>query len=614
MVEGPQVTPAEVIGPIAQADDLEFVAMVNRDFCEDREEKKRYDKNWERWRHYFGGDQWMYKMRPAWKALPVMNYCAAIIETIIPEMTAQSPSINVASIRPGREELADILQDAVRKVFDTNTMSVKYPVILKDSHIYGDGLTRQWYDSRNDEIAVTPMDPRFFFPAAGTIELQRARRHTVAFNRPIAVVEREFGIPKGKIRPGTWDDALTHLPIDPQKTYAREEYHNSTDGILMPDGHYGSGGETQMCTQVERWEAIELKRDEIKSEADEERPWKIVVSVLANGVVLRKLRRPFKHKLYPFSKYACYPINSQFWSISEMSMLESPQDQLNRMVAYECDLIRMASAPQMAIHEEAGISVKDITNRIAQYVRWKGDAEYKKPSWMVPPPFRSEVFQAQENAKRHAEFISGVHPSFRGEHSKGVTSGVQEETLSKQTAGRIGQKSRNFEAGLRDCATQVIELIKQFYQDRTIRVGPGRYITINGLLQDGKPDPKTDVTSDNYEVEVGVGSMLPVDKGLRYEQYKELHERGVISTKSLLRKIGESEEEINKLVREKQEEDQEALAMQSGGSPGGGAPPQAGAAPPTSSAGASGGGGGPQPSSEVPSDEEIQDLLAQVGP
>lgn len=610
------------IGAIAQnSNDPEFAAVVNRDFQEDREEQRRYTKNHERYRHYKEGDQWMYKMRPAWKALPVMNYSAGIIRTIIPEITAQQPSINIASIRPGREEIADILQDATRKVMSNNRMTVKDPITLEDMLTYGVGLTRVWYDSRADDIAITPLDPRFFFPAAGTIELQRARRVNIVWNQPLADFAREFGIDPKLIRPGAWDDAFTHRPVEPQRTYGREDSHNSTDGILVPEGNYGasgSSGEVPMVTRLERWEAVEIPEeewgltadgtiDEQRREDDEKRPWKIVCSVLGNGYVARKRRRPFHHKLYPFAVYPCYPINSQFWPTGLMSMLEGPQDQLNRMVAYECDLIRMASNPAMAVHEEAGISVKDITNRIAGYIRWKGA---QPPTWMTPPPFRGEVFQSQENAKRHAEFVSGVHPSFRGEHSKGVNSGVQEETLSNRTGGRIKQLATNFESGKRDEGILVVALIKQFYQNRTIRVGPGKYVTINGLLKDGSPDPKTDVTTDDYEVEIGVGSTLPVDKGLRYTQYKELFERGAIAKKSLLRKMGESEEEINKLERELAEESEEALAMQSGGSPGGSAPP-AGAAPGADAAQAD--AGAPRPSSEVPTDQEIQELMAQVG-
>jgi hypothetical protein len=597
------VTPE--VATVDSDEDLEFVRQVHKEWCEDRAEKEKYAKNWERWRHYKEGDQWLYKMRPAWKALPAMNYCGSIIRTIVPELTAQNPSINIMSIQPGREEVADLLQDVVRKVFETNRMAVKYPVFIEDMLTYGMGITRQWYDSRHDEIAHTPIDPRFFFPAAGSMEPQRAPRHTIAFNRPLEAARkmaRECGVDPDRIREGTWDEVLTHLPVDPQKTYQGQDWHNSSDGMLMPEGEYGGHGGNvgPLVTQLERWEAVDLPEEKWKGEEDERRPWKIVCSVLVNGVVLKKRKRPFRHKLYPFAFYPCYPINAQFWPTSLMSMLESPQDQLNRMIAYECDLIRMSSNPSMAIHEESGISVKDITNRIAGYIRYKGEIP---PTWMTPPPFRAEVFQSQENAKRHMEFISGIHPSFRGEHAKGTTSGVQEEVLRNQSAGRIGQLARNFESGLRDCATQDVELIKQFYHNRTVRTGPGKYVTINGLLKDGNPDPKTDVTGDDYEVEIGVGSTLPVDKGVRYKQYVELFDKGVVAAKSLLRKTGESEDEINKLVQEKKEEAAEqAQMMAAAQAGGGGAPVGGGAAPPVP------GGGG----TGMPSPEELAALEAAV--
>lgn len=585
--------------PVIQSDeDLEFVRHVNACYTEAREYREPYAKNWDRWRHYRFSDQWLYKMRPAWKALPVMNYCESIIQTIIPEMTANRPTIYVQALKPGREGVADRVQESVRKTFITNRMEGKYPIVLGDSHCYGDGYVRIWFNSRSDDVAITPFDSRFFFPSPGALELQDCRYVIGAFNRPVKAIKADWKF-EGEIRPGTWDEALTHLPVDPAKTHQTQNWDNSSGGPLVPEP--GAGGEKpdKMATQVEFWECLPIPENERKTEEDRKRPWKIVVSILANGTVIRKRRRPFRHKLFPFAKCPCYPVNGQFFSISEMSLLESPQDQINRMVAYECDLIRMASNPSRLIHTMSGVSTKDITNRLAGYIRWRGEA-HMKPEWETPPPFRSEVFQSQSNAKQHMDMISGVYASFRGNEDQGAKSGVALKTLAQGTAGRIGQKSRLFEIFIRDIAAQVIELHKQFSTDKIIRVGGGRYLDVNKRMEDGTLDPETDITQDDYEVEVGVGSALPVDKAVRFDQFLELYDRGVVTDKQLLKRTGIEEEEAEKMIKEKEEQAsaQAGMGQAQGGAP---APKGAGATGQTNAQDA------------LPGDDEIARLEAMAG-
>ena len=98
-----------------------------------------------------------------------------------------------------------------------------------------------------------------------------------------------------------------------------------------------------------------------------------------------------------------------------------------------------------------------------------------------------------------------------------------------------------------------------------------------------------------------MGSSLPVDKGVRFQQYMEMRAAGLIAGKSVLRKMGETEDEINKLEKEKKEEEAQVLQAQAALAPKPSAP-----VPP--------GGGEEVPAGEggMPTPEQIAQLEAEL--
>lgn len=546
-------------------------ALMSRRFRDSRTEKNRYYGSADRLRRYYQGDQWGNKLRPAWKAKPTPNYCFGTIETIIPMMVANRPTINVVSAEPGWEELADKMQDVIRRVFAINKMEQKYPIILRDSHIYGDGFAKIWYNPLKDDIEISPLDPRNLFPSPGSIWLQDCEYVILAFNRWIDSIERDFPLMKGKIPSGTWDDALTHQSVHTQKEDdgSSSGFVNTTSGPIAIDPYGASGSQNEkMATQIEVWE-----RDK------EGNP---IYSVLVNGEVcetedkgpLDRIASPFRHKLYPLAKCPCYPINSQFWSMSEMSQLESPQDMINRMEAMVADVIRMCSNPQMLIPRGGRISMKDITNRIGGFIVHE---DGKPPVWMPPPSFPGQMFEAQSNAVNHMNTISGVWEAARGAQTVKAASGVAIKALQGATGGRTGLKTVMFEVFLQDVAMQVIPLVQQFYQNRTVRVGRGKYVDLNKFVpKTGRVDPKTDVGSARFEVEIGVGSTLPVDKGVRFDQSLEMRKMGDLDRRTFIQDSGRTEEQVDEILKNLDKEMAQAQAAQG---PQQGAPPPGAASP-----------------------------------
>lgn len=592
-----------------------------------RQYRKQFDMSWDRYRRYYGGDQWFNKVRPAWKARPTLNYTFTDIETILPIMTDRRPTINVVGEEEKDQVAGDLMQDAVRGVFDKNEMDVKEILLLKDSHLYGMGVTKQWFNGKTGRVEISNIDTRFFFWSAGAIEIQSAEWVGVIFNRYVSSLEAEYPHLKGKFDTEVYSDELTHRPVDTVKNYQGENNQVLSDGgaLLSQGENSDGGGQTdKLVTFGEVW--------------DRDKEGQVWVTVTAGNCLVKRRKSPYKHgrpdfpggSLYPFARNLCYPINSQMPGMGEVAQLESPQDSINRTEAQIADLMRMCTSPYMRVHKDTRLSLKDLTNRIASYIVWSGN---HPPDWMPPPGVPGELFTNSDRQKNHMDNLSGVFDASRGELPAAKTSGVAIQSLQQATAGRVGLKTRMFEAYLKEVATQVIYLIQQFYQNYSMRRRDKSYIVLNQIeIIGGKTTVKNDISSAKFQIEIGVGSTLPVDKGVRFDQSMALREAGCISMKQLLRDAGRSEQQVEQIVEELKEEQIEAAKDQAmaqviaqqlmaqsapaagpGGAGAEAAPDGGGEGPPTPEDGAS----GPTPAAPsagggLPSEDELKQLEGEL--
>lgn len=605
------------------AGEREIVERQKKRIDRGRQYRKQFDMSWDRYRRYYGGDQWFNKVRPAWKARPTLNYTFTDIETILPIMTDRRPTINVVGEEEKDQVAGDLMQDAVRGVFDKNEMDVKEILLLKDSHLYGMGVTKQWFNGKTGRVEISNIDTRFFFWSAGAVEIQSAEWVGVVYNRFVSSLEEEYPHLKGKFDSEVYSDELTHRPVETQKNYQFENNQVLSDGgaIMSQGENGGDAGQTdKMVTFSEIW--------------DRDKEGQVWVTVTAGNRCVKRRRSPYRHgrpdfeggSLYPFARNLCYPINSQLPGMGEVAQLESPQDSINRTEAQIADLMRMCTSPYMRVHKDTRLSLKDLTNRIASYIVWSGN---HPPDWMPPPGVPGELFTNSDRQKNHMDNLSGVFDAARGELPAAKTSGVAIQSLQQATAGRVGLKTRMFEAYLKEVATQVIYLIQQFYQNRTIRLRDKRYVTLNQIVVVGdKTTVKNDISDAKFDIEIGVGSTLPIDKGVRFDQSMQLREAGCISMKQLLRDAGRSEQQVEQIVEELKNEQIEAakdqamaqaiaqqLMQQSAPAAGPGesgpeAPPDGGGAeaPPASAA------AGPVPGGDsgLPTEDELTDLESEL--
>jgi hypothetical protein len=565
-----------------------------------------YDKNWERWYRLYSGQHWD-GPRPEWRSTPVVNFIFSTIETILPIMTDQSPEINVVPSNYQSTKMAAIMGQVMEKLWVDNDMDLKLPEIVKNSLKYGTGIAKVWWNTKMAEnlgdVAVSVVDPRHFYPSPGAKSIEDAAYLIFAANVPLDNILRDFPEAKGKITGGIWDEDLTI-----QKTITSQRSDSGsflgpvsntlgTDTTSFKGNLQGKDGvmdRTKLCTIIEWWH-----RD------DSGQTW---VTIMANGVLLKHDKNPFNHNKYPFVRFIDYQVPGMFWGMGEIQQLEKLQDNINQRRAQITDILRLTANPPFVADADSGVNPKAMTNRPATIIYKNRGSEVR---WLTPPQLPAALFDLQELDKKDFDAISGVLDVTQGRRPVGIEAASAISELQEAAQTRIRFKVRIMEAAMRQLGKLMLALVQQFYtEERVIRIkGPGgsanQFVTLNQQQinpDTGEAERINDVTVGEYDIEIGVGSTLPVDKTRRANQMIELFQMGLVDQRAVLENIGLPPEEYEQIIARMQEIQQQQMMMAQGAQPGGGEP-QGGAPPGDSGQGPAGG-----PQGQPPTEQELQEL------
>lgn len=557
--------------------------VLNR-FKEAKKYRSTFDKDWERWYRLYAGQHWD-GPRPAWRSDATVNFIFSTIETILPIMTDQAPEINVVPAASNDGRTAEIIGEIVRRIWRNNDMDLTLPITLKNTLKYGTGIQKIWWNPNAlnglGDVAISNVDPRHFFPSPGALDIQDAHYVIFAANIPLSNVHRDFPESKELLtKGGVWDEDLTVTKhITSQRSDAdplvgvvsNTAGTGSTEFVKNPEGRDGLMNRDQLVTLVEMW----TKEEDGSS-------W---CTIMANGILLKHSPNPFQHNLFPFVRYTDYVIPASFWGMGEVQQLEKLQMSINQRRAQTADILRLTANPPFVADADSGINPKAMTNRPATIIYKNRGSEV---NWLTPPQLPSALFTIQEMDKTDFDSISGVMDVTQGRRPVGIEAASAITELQEAAQTRIRHKVRNMEASLRAVGRQVVHLIQQFYDDqRVIRIvgkmgTKPEFVEINKTVVDsfGQPFRVNDVQKGEYDIEIGVGSTMPVNRTRRAKQMIELFQLGVVDRRAVLENAGLSPEEYEKIIMrmEKAEAAQAAAEMGQampgapGGVPGGGEP------------------------------------------
>lgn len=557
----------EVPDDVQSETERKLAELVLSRFREAKRYRATWDKDWERYYRLYAGQHWD-TPRPEWRSDATVNFIFSTIETILPIMTDSSPTIHVVPAQDHSNKNAEILGEIVKRIWVSNRMQNLLPRTIKNALKYGTGIQKVWWDpnAKNGlgDVAISNVDPRHFFPSPGALDIQSAHYVIFAANVPLDNVLRDFPEAKGRIKGGVWDEDLTvNKNVTSQRSDAASQLGpvSNTAGTAVTEFAKGAEGRDgimnrdKLVTLVELW-----------SREDDGQTW---VTIMANGVLLKHTPNPFNHNRFPFVRYVDYDIPSCFWGMGEIQQLEKLQLSINQRRAQTQDILRITASPPFVADSTSGINPKAMTNRPGTIIFKR---EGSQVNWLTPPNIPSALFTIQEMDKMDFDSISGVLDVTQGRKPAGIEAASAIAELQEAAQTRIRFKVRTMETSITELGEMVVSLVQQFYtEERVIRiVGPTgsapQFIAINqqAVNDEGKPFKINDVTIGEYEVEIGVGSTMPINKSRRANQMIELFQLGVVDRRAVLENVGLPPEVYEKIIARMEAQEAAALAAQAG--------------------------------------------------
>jgi hypothetical protein len=545
-------------------------------YLEAKKFRAQYDKDWDKWWKVYLGDHWD-TARPDWKSAPKVNYTFATIETIAPIMTDGDPQITVAPQRPEDLQISEIHGHIQKAIWARNKMRGKLVKYVKNGLVLGDGIIKCWFNADAcdgmGDVEYSIVDNRHFFPSPGALDIQDAAYCIFAANMPINYIERMYPSARGKIVAGVWEEDLGGNRTFSSSTgsYPSTGPIAGTDGtVTLSNTSWAKSGVSptqevdrgHIATLIEMWHRIDGK---------------VWVTVFANGIQLRHSRSPFRHNRYPFVKWSNYPIPSSFWSMGEVQQLESLQRFINSRRGQIQDLLRICSNPPIVADANSGINPKAMTGRpgVILYKNQGTDVH-----WMPTPNIPSALFQVQQLDKGDFDSISGIYDVTKGRDPGNIEAAKAITALQEAAQTRVRLKVRNLEDSLQELGEQSVALVQQYYtEERVIRMVGGNpsapdFMVINKKIVDkiGNEIKINDVGVGKYDVEIGVGSTMPVNKTARSAEMKELFQLGIVDAQAVLenstlpaQQVAAISERMKKAQMEQMQAEQGAVAPEGGG-------------------------------------------------
>jgi hypothetical protein len=227
----------------------------------------------------------------------------------------------------------------------------------------------------------------------------------------------------------------------------------------------------------------------------------------------------------------------EFWSLSLVEFLVSPQKAMNRVLAALQHNVELTGNP--ILKEPRGRSRTPIVNRPGQRLE-VGRGEGQDTGWLEPPQLNTAMIQLLEYYLKRMEAISGMSAVVKGNtpsgrNAQGVVDAVQEAAFV-----RIRDVLRNMEWALRGVFIKKADLIVSNYTTpRIMSVAGPKSERSSRALKGGHfliPTPDGRVPFQ-YQILVDAGARSHTSRSMREDRAVQLFTLGAIDEQALLSDI-----------------------------------------------------------------------------
>lgn len=583
--EAPSNSPSAPIGYQPTEDEEKSIALVDRLFEKAKKARKAYDEKWLDNYRMFRGKQWK-NARPSYRHSEVINLIFRAIQSEVPILTDAMPRPEFIPQEPGDFELAKIVNDVLDSDWTYNNWSYKFTEAIYDSHLYGTGFGNVDYDSEINEgmggVTFKSSDPFYQFPDPNAKNVnEESAFYVEAEPKDIDVLKARYPHVAEFLKSDIQDIARRDKAMGEQIRFRSPTDNRSVvEGTSSIDIENNNQALEIVCyiddmTTVQeeiresdpKGSGVEISKFVTKLKYPEGR--KIVT---VSGVLCHDDAIEYDDKKYPYVRLTNYIMPREFWGMSEVEQLESPQKIFNKLISFALDVLTLMGNPIWVVDNTAGVDTDNLFNRPGLVVEKEPGSEVRREAGVELQPY---VLQMIDRMKGWFDDVSGSSDVSRGIKPQGVTAASAIEALQDATQTRLRQKSRNIDAFVQDFGQMYLSRVFQFYTvPRVFRVTDDqnvvKYFKFHvDMVDDPKhivdptnpqPAPKVKVArvrefnegedgkhylgdekqyeiTRRFDVKVSTGSALPFEKQRVEQQSYALFDRQIIDAEEVLKNI-----------------------------------------------------------------------------
>ncbi len=552
------------------------VKLVERLYQKGKRARERYDYKWIDWQKMFRGKQWS-ERRPSYRHSEVVNLIFQAIQSMVPIMTDSRPRITFLPTQPDDAEFAKILNELLESDWDKHGWMTKLAEIIFDGHIYGTGCSSLIQDQDADFglglVQFRPEDPMSFYPDPSA--------RNVNEEGDWFVHAQAIDTEKAKAK---WPNFAKFIKSDlvdfryAQRNINGEDFfYSQINNMITKD--FPSPTEQDKCLVL----CCYLKPKDIEETAEESDEVDEVTGakkveyvqkrkypngrkiVVVNKIPVEDCANEYDDGDFPYSRVQNYLNPREFWGISEVEQLESPQKVFNKLISFALDTLTIMGNPIWIVPTSAGVDTSQLFNQPGLIIEPEGDGAGVRREEGVP--LQPYVLQLIDRMEKWFNDVSGSQDVTRGINPTGVTANAAIENLQQAAQTRIRQKMRNLDDYLKDVGKQYVSRVLQYYtipkvhritgSDNTQKyfkfhveqrmdptTGEPQKVAVvknyqplaeGGYQED--PEAREYLINGEFDVKVDTQTALPFAKAEKEDRLFQYQQAGIIDSEELLKQV-----------------------------------------------------------------------------
>ena len=559
------------------------IKKILKRFKASKSAREKYDKDWLWYYKMFRGRQWKNK-RPSYRHSEVINMIFQNIQASVPILVDTQPRMEFVPQEPNDLEFSEILNEVAAYEQERGNWLMELLAAIYDSKFYGAGFLEVGYD---EELynglggnTFESADPFYCFPDPNSRNINdRKRGRFFIYAEPMDVeLIKDKWPDKGKFVKSDLMDLMKGDKTDLGDVRFVSPVDNKTilEGERDLDMKDDNKALVITCWYVDNYsEKDEPQKDgtllKKKSYPNGRK------TVISNNVILEDRENPFDHGMFPFSRLLNYMLPREFWGISDVEQLESPQTIFNKLVSYSLDVLTIMGNPIWLVPTSSGVDTDNLFNRPGETVEYDGNNAPQRVEGVQLQPY---VFGLIDRMKKWFDDISGSQEVSRGSRPEGVDTGIVVTALQEAAQTRLRLQSKFIDACLQECGQMYVQNTLQFYRTpRIIRLtGKDSASAYFRMSIEDRPNAETGETDrvaivsipgqeatstkeyairGNFDVKIVTGSSLPFAKAEKTNMAFKLFDAGASDKEQLLKDVDHPERE--QILQRLQEQEQKMM-------------------------------------------------------